>query len=325
MSYQDNQEHEHSFDLFGSRVRLLIGPPLRPELPAPELAALELEAFLRGFQRRISRFDATSELSAMNESSAERCEVSPLLALTVRAGLWAAERSGGLVDPTLVSELERAGYARSRAALEPAPLADALAAAPPRKPARPSPEARWRGIEVDQRAGLVWRPPGVRFDTGGCGKGIAADLCARRLAGYASYAVDAGGDIAIGGDRPAPRLVEIAGPRSSEPVHGFELTRGAVATSGISARLWRERDGFAHHLIDPSTGRPAWTGVVQATALADSALEAETLAKMALLSGPERGLELLQPLGGLLVLDGGEVMLAESSQPVVANEPVLIS
>ena len=69
----------------------------------------------------------------------------------------------------------------------------------------------------------------------------------------------------------------------------LRLATGAVATSGLNVRLWRRADGTpAHHLLDPATGDPAWTGVVGATALAPTALEAETLAKAALLSGPPR-------------------------------------
>jgi thiamine biosynthesis lipoprotein len=84
---------------------------------------------------------------------------------------------------------------------------------------------------------------------------------------------------------------------------------GAVATSGIRTRLWQRGDGFAHHLLDPSTGEPAWTGVIQATSLGTSALEAETLAKMAFLSGPERAREILASHGGLIVRDDGAVEL----------------
>ncbi len=52
-------------------------------------------------------------------------------------------------------------------------------------------------------------------------------------------------------------------------------------------RLWRAPDGTPrHHLLDPSTLEPAWTGIVGATALAPTAVEAEALAKAALLSGP---------------------------------------
>ena len=56
------------------------------------------------------------------------------------------------------------------------------------------------------------------------------------------------------------------------------LTDGAAATSGVTRRGW--------HLIDPGTGRPARTGIVQATAIAPTALEAEVRAKAALLAGP---------------------------------------
>ena len=69
----------------------------------------------------------------------------------------------------------------------------------------------------------------------------------------------------------------------------------------------KSRGGFAHHLLDPSTGLPAWTGLVGATALGDTALEAETLSKMALLSGPDGARRVLAPLGGVIVHDDGEV------------------
>lgn len=66
-----------------------------------------------------------------------------------------------------------------------------------------------------------------------------------------------------------------------------EPERTAVATSGTGSRLWSTADGGnAHHLLDPATGESAWTGLVSATALAPTAVEAETLAKAALLSGP---------------------------------------
>jgi thiamine biosynthesis lipoprotein len=312
-------EHEHAFDLLGSRVRVLIGPPVRAGTARPELAALELEAFLRAFHARLTRFEPTSELCALNADPGARRRVSPLLSLAVGAGLWAAELTGGLSDPTLTGALERAGYAHSRAGVEAASLAEALAAAPPRRPARARRPALWRQVRLDARERVVHRPPGVRIDTGGTGKGLAADLCASRLGGYATFAVDAGGDVRIGGDELSARLVEIEHPLRDEPAHSFPVVLGAVATSGIAARLWRDGSGFAHHLLDPSTGRPAWTGVIQATALAETALEAEALAKAALLSGPDRGAALLAPQGGVLVLDSGEVVTAGAASERTAR------
>jgi thiamine biosynthesis lipoprotein len=306
----DRSEHERTVEIFGSEVRILIGPPVTPDASPPQLAALELEAFLRGFHRRLTRFDPCSELSMLNADPSECRRVSPLLALALRAGLWTADETNGLVDPTLARELELAGYARSRAAMLGAPLTEALAAAPPRRPARPRADVRWRRFSLDPETSVACRPPGIRFDTGGSGKGLAADLCAGRLRGYATYAFDAGGDLRIGGEDPVERLVEIEHPLAPEPALAFRLGSGAVATSGIASRLWRHGNGFMHHLLDPSTGKPAWTGVIQATALGDTALEAETLAKAALLSGPERGRRILERIGGLLVLDSGEILTA---------------
>jgi thiamine biosynthesis lipoprotein len=303
-------EHERRFELFGSEVRLLIGPPRREGIRPPALAALELEAFLRNFHRRLTRFDSASDLCALNACKSESCQVPALLALAARGATWAAEYSRGLVDPTLVDEIERVGYARSRVGLEPASLERALASAPARRRARPHPLARWQQVSVDEMRLVITRPPGVRLDLGGVGKGLAADLCATRLAEYDLFVVDAGGDLRMGGQLAAPRTVEIESPLTGESALTFKFARGAVATSGISTRIWERGDAFAHHLLDPATGDPAWTGVVQATAIAETALEAETLAKMALMSGPEEGASLLAANGGLLVLDNGSVVRA---------------
>ena len=77
------------------------------------------------------------------------------------------------------------------------------------------------------------------------------------------------------------------------------------ATSGIGRRSWTGPGGRpAHHLIDPSTGLPAYTGVVQATAIAPTAAEAEYRAKAALMSGPAAAAGWLGH-GGAVVFDDG--------------------
>lgn len=302
-------ENDRRFKLFGSHVRILIGAPVRPGLPSPEAMGIQIEFFLRLLHHKLTRFDQGSELCALNAEPGESCSVSPTLAVAVDAALWAARRSDGLVDPTLVGELEEAGYATSRADLPPAGIAEALAVAPDRSPASPRGDGPWRQVAVDAVAGIVTRPHGIRIDTGGSGKGLAADLAADRLGGYSTFVVDAGGDLRLGGESPLERVVRIDHPLADEPAHEFMLDRGAVATSGIKTRVWRTDAGFAHHLLDPSTGEPAWTGVIQASSLGSTALEAETLAKMAFLSGPDAAREILASHGGLIVLDDGTVEL----------------
>jgi thiamine biosynthesis lipoprotein len=305
-------EHERCFALFGSQVRLLVGAAVSPGLPPPALAAQLAEAVLRRFQDCLTRFEPESELGRVNADPREVVPVSPLLASALSAGLRAAELSGGLVDPTLTGALERAGYGSSLAGAVPAPLAEAVHAAPARAPARPRADASWRAVSVED--GRVARPPGTRFDLGGTAKGLAADTCARQLSAYATFAVDAGGDVRVGGARPVQRMVEVDHPLRGGRAHRFLLATGAVATSGLGTRIWRRAQGFGHHLLDPATGEPAWTGVIQATALAPTALEAEALAKVALLSGPEPALRVLAGHGGVLVLDDGRVLLAGDAE-----------
>jgi thiamine biosynthesis lipoprotein len=304
-----DSEHDLNFHCMGSDMRVLVGEPLVQGMPAAAAAAESVRAFLVEFDDRLSRFKPDSELSALNRDPRYVVPAPALLRSAVRAALWAAERTGGLVDPTLVGELEVLGYASSRDGQPPAALTAALAAAPPRHPAHPNPGSRWREIHVNDRTGTVIRPAGVLLDTGGCGKGLAADMAARLLRGYARFVVDCGGDLRIGGPgaEDEPYEIEVEHPLTGERVLVLRVGAGGVATSGINVRLWRADSGrFAHHLLDPETGEPAWTGLAGVTALGPTALEAETLAKAALLSGPEAARAWLADHGGLLVRDTGE-------------------
>lgn len=271
------------------------------------------EAFIRGFDRSLTRFDPASELSRLNASSERTVSVSPLLVRLVEAARAAAESSGGLVDPTLVDDIERAGYTRSLYKATPAPLMEALAAAGNRRPARPHPEARWRGVEVDAAGGTVSRPPGVKIDSGGVGKGLAADMVAEIWAGMlppgTGFVVDCGGDLHIGraaDGRAHDVAVDV--PFVSSGDLSLAITGGGVATSGVGRRIWRSSDGgFSHHLLDPATGAPAWTGLVSVTAIGADALGAETIAKAALLTGADGARERLADYGGAIVHDDGAV------------------
>jgi thiamine biosynthesis lipoprotein len=284
---------DETFRALGTDVRVIAtGYRARPAVAGARRLILDYHA-------RLSRFLADSELSVLNADPRPVVPASPLLRAAVRAGLWAADRSGGLVDPCLLDALEAAGYVRS--------YEGTGAASPPSgplHPAAPHPDGRWRTIRVDDAAATIARPPGLRLDLGGSGKGHAADLVAARLERLGAWVVDCGGDIRVGGSRE----IQIAHPLRSEPAARVLVRDGAVATSSVVARAWTTPDGGrAHHLLDPRTGRPVWTGLLTATAFAPTALEAETLAKMALLRGGDDARRALAPNGGVLVNPAGDV------------------
>jgi thiamine biosynthesis lipoprotein len=207
---------------------------------------------------------------------------------------------------TLGAQIAQAGYDGHWTG-ETAPLSEALAAAPPRAAATPHPAARWQALGADRRAGTIRRPPGVVLDSGGLGKGLAADLVAADLVGL-RFVVDVGGDLALGHGGGGTHEVVVAHPLTGAPAHRFHLDGGGVVTSGIHRRLWRDAAGApAHHLLDPATGRPAWTGLLAVTAVGRSAVEAEVLAKTALLRGRRGARAVLAARGGVIVGEDGAV------------------
>lgn len=292
-----------TFRCFGCNCAVLVD-----ERAAQARARRRLEAW----HDRFSRFRPASELSRLNADPRPAVPVSPVMARLVEAVVAAARMTGGLVDATLLREIEDAGYRGDLGA--PLPVALALRLAPPRRPAGESPASGWREIRV--AGGVVHRPPGVAIDGGGLAKGLFADLIAESLP-HAAVAVDCGGDLRFRGPL---RRIRVADPFGGPPLHAFSLEAGAAATSGIGRRSWLDAGRPAHHLLDPATGRPAFTGVVQATALAPTALEAEIRAKAAVLSGPG-GAERWLPHGGVVVLeDRSCVVIPEDVAVIRADE-----
>jgi thiamine biosynthesis lipoprotein len=288
------------FPCFGGSCAVLVTGS-GPAGTAREAAAKARQSLLV-WHGQFSRFEHDSELSRLNRDPRETVAVGPVMSRFVEAALSAAAMTGGLVDPTLIGELDGVGYGHHFDS-QPVPLPRALALAPRRAPGGPSQAPRWQQVAVDRGAGTVTRPPGVCLDSGGIVKGLFGDLLAGTLAGHESFAVDAAGDVRFGGAGARLRPIQVASPFDETVLHVFELVHGAVATSGIGRRSWLDAGGRpAHHLLDPATGRPAFTGVVQVTALADTGVEAEALSKAALLSGAARAASVLTK-GGLVVYD----------------------
>jgi thiamine biosynthesis lipoprotein len=287
------QERVETFECFGATVTVrasgdaaVVGPGLRRARAVAEEVHL-----------RLTRFDPGSDLCRLNADPRELVPAAPLVRRFAEAVHWAGATSGGLVDATCLPAVEAAGY---RGHWTPGTSAEDF------EPFEPEPwEPAWAAVTVEGDA--VRRPPGTRLDSGGLGKGLAADLMAAALAVCATWAVDCGGDLRVGGLQAHERAIDIAAPDGSpEPIHRLRITRGAVATSGVTRRAW----AAGHHLVDPRTGRPADSGVLQATAVARTGLEAEVRAKTALLGGPARAAAALEG-GGVYVTADGAVHVVE--------------
>ena len=79
----------------------------------------------------------------------------------------------------------------------------------------------------------------MRFDTGGSGKGLAADALAHRLDAYERAIVDCAGDVRLAGPGFArtPMHVTLRHPLTGRDLAPLAPLGGAVATSGIDGRV----------------------------------------------------------------------------------------
>jgi thiamine biosynthesis lipoprotein len=262
---QSRPNLRHEFRAMGTTIELLLdaedGEQAQSALRAVEEEFERLEAML-------SRFRPDSELSQLNRDG--QILAPPDLERVVGLALEARESTAGRFDPTVYDALTGAGYDRSFELVAPEAAAEAGDGGPQ--------AARCGGrVTIDAETGRIELEPGFHIDLGGIGKGYAVDRAIEILAVEGPCLVNAGGDLAVRGDRPWPVGVE-DGPT-------LELTRGAIATSGRDRRHWRRGAEERHHLIDPSTGRPAQTDLVRVTVVASSAVEADVLAKTLFLSG----------------------------------------
>jgi thiamine biosynthesis lipoprotein len=299
--------------------------------PEAEAVLADIEGLFHSFEKRLSRFEPDSELSRLNRWPQERFRASPTLIDAVGAALWLAEASGGFYDPTILADLEKAGYDRSFEQLgQPAPLTDAGADLRPDDGGLPFRRAplTFHSIQVNWAEGAIFKPVGLRLDLGGMGKGWTVDRAADRLQGLGPFLVNAGGDIFAYHSPPGRKgwQVELIHPlKPGQLMATLWLHHRALATSTIAKRRWQQGGKIMHHLIDPRTGQPARTDAISVTVVADRTVVAEVYAKVALILGVEAGLAYLQQAPGVegliytadarIIYTGGLASLLESVEP----------
>ncbi len=299
-----------SFKAMGTLVSLAAAPSSDPRAVARAEFAVR-----RVFEReeaRFSRFRPESELSRVNAQAGTWVRVSEPFAELTLGALRAAEETGGRFDPTVLPALKAAGYDRD--------FKEVAARAEHLERDEPDDEilairrefrdlmvkdatacGAWREIEI--RGDRLRVPEGAELDFGGIAKGWTVDLAARELSSLPWAILDAGGDLRIVGATPGEGLdVAVEDPQAN----GVEALRlrlrsGALATTSVTVRAWgRGR----HHVIDPATGLPAITPVIQATVWAETCTDAEVWSKAAVLAGPA----ILDRVLACLVMETGEVL-----------------
>lgn len=241
-------------------------------------------------ERRFSRFLPGSEVSALNRSAGAWFSTSPELIEMLQQSRQYHQSTGGLFDPSILPDLKRAGYDRSIDEIR----GTGAARGPEPREDRPD----FQSLEIDTTGGRVRLLPGMQIDLGGIAKGWIVNKAAGLLSeDLPNCAVSAGGDIVFKGTPADGELwqIRIEDPwDSAREVMRLGIGAGAVATSSVVKRSWRQHGVSRHHLIDPRTGEPAAGDWVSVTVLAPSIMTAEVYAKAVLIGGAGETPRLLQ-------------------------------
>lgn len=259
-------------------------------------------------EERCTRFDPSSELLRLCSRVGEAVEVSAILFEAVKFALMLAEESGGAFDPTVGRAMEARGFNREH-------RTGKTTGTTVHSGIASSENVTYNDVQLDleRRTITLLRP--LTLDLGAVAKGLAVDMAARELAPFRDFAIDAGGDLYLGGFNPEgePWRVGIRHPRrEDELIASLRVSNQAVCTSGDYERRIPGSEGggphvSAHHILDPRSGTSA-NNVASATVVASGAMLADALATAAFVLGPEGGIQLLQRLGvdGLIVTPGLE-------------------
>ena len=257
-----------------------------------DLEAAVKKAYLEGDRLNLifSDYIADSELSKFSRSSNsvsnEKVKLSKELFEVLKYCLKLSTLSDESFDPTLgpltrlwrISRHQRLFPRKSK-------LANALARS----------GANFLKLDETQQSGQLLASNMV-LDLGGVAKGYIADRMLEVLQGYgfSRSLVDAGGDLRIG-DAPlgsAGWKIDVSG-RKHEKLTMLKLANCAVATSGDTEQFLKINDIQYSHIIDPKTGI-GLANQSQATVIAPTGMEADSLASTFLVTGFEKASTLIK-------------------------------
>lgn len=289
-----NNGVRRSLALMGTVVTIhVVGHPGdAPEAAQREKAVERAFEWFGRVEECCTRFEAQSEAMRLAAQVGVPVRVSTLLFEAVQFALAVAQESEGAFDPTVGYAMETRGFNREhRSGKRIQTAIDSTIS------------ASYRDVRLDphNRTITLLRP--LILDLGAVAKGLAVDLAARELQSFQNFAIDAGGDLYLGGSNPEgePWSIGIRHPRrENELIDSLRVSNCAVCTSGDYEK--RSSTDNSHHILDPRRGSSA-DGVASVTVVASNAMLADALATAAFVLGPAEGIRLFNRLGvdGLII------------------------
>ena len=263
------------------------------------------ESLITSLESLVSVTDADSELYAINQTGSGMLteEASSLM----EQALEICRRTDGALDLSIYPIVRAWGFTTGSYQVPDEAEIQALL-----------PLVDYRKIQYDAATGTVTLPEGMEIDLGSVAKGYAGQLAAQMLRehGVQSALLNLGGNVQTVGAKPdgSPWQIGIKDPQGEDAMMVLSVEDQAVVTSGGYERYF-EQDGQTYwHIMDPSTGHPADSGLISVTIVGDEGVVCDGLSTALFVMGLEKAADLWAQSGdfeAVFVTASGEVYITE--------------
>lgn len=248
-----------------------------------DVALEQAQNRIRELENLWSVTEERSEIYAANHSGGNPVPVSGDTAELVRYALDMAERTEGALEPTLYPVLTAWGFTTDRFQIPGQEELDRLLE-----------QVDYTRVSLQDTALTV--PDGMQLDLGAVGKGYAADETAAvlRESDVESALLDFGGNILTIGAKPdgSPWRVGVRDPDSEGNLGVLELAGQGVSVSGGYEKYFVGEDGERYwHILDPATGAPARSGLVQTAVVSSESKRCDALSTALFVMGLDKAIQ----------------------------------
>lgn len=274
---------------------------------------INAEAAVAAVEKEIYKLDSlldvtatSSDIHAVNASAGRQVTVSEQTANIVTKALEMSELTGGVYNIAMYPIIREWGFTAGDYKI----------------PADATIRTLLQNIDYSQISvnnDSIAIPKGMAIDVGGIAKGFTGDLIKDILGarGITSAIIDLGGDVQVIGAKAdgSDWRVAINNPFGSDYLGILSVTDCAIMTSGSYERYFTGEDGkIYHHIMDPKTGRPAESGLVSVTIVAQAGYRGDALATALFIMGVDKASEFWRQHGdfeAILVAENSEIYITE--------------
>lgn len=263
------------------------------------------ESLIASLESLVSVTDTGSELYAINQTGSGT--LTGKASSLMEQALEICRRTGGALDLSIYPIVRAWGFTTGSYQVPDEAEIQALL-----------PLVDYRKIQYDAADGDVTLPEGMEIDLGSVAKGYAGQLVAQMLRehGVQSALLNLGGNVQTVGAKPdgSPWQIGIKDPQGEDAMMVLSVEDQAVVTSGGYERYF-EQDGQTYwHIMDPSTGHPADSGLISVTIVGNEGVVCDGLSTALFVMGLEKAADLWaqsDDFEAVFVTASGEVYITE--------------